>query len=57
MTKEIQDFLAHLKTVKNKACQERVHVKTVYNRARRGVYEIINIDGVQFVVEPEKKEE
>lgn len=51
MNKEIEQFLGRLKTVKNKACDERVTVKTIYNRAEKGIYDMIEIDGVKFIVE------
>lgn len=35
MNKEIKYFLSRIKTVKNKACDERVTVKTIYNRAKK----------------------
>ena len=47
MTEEIKEFINRLKTVKNKACDERVTVKTVHDRAKKGIYEMINIDGVK----------
>lgn len=54
MNKEVQEFLSRLKTVKNKACDERVTTKTIYDRASKGIYEMLNIDGVKFIIEPEK---
>ena len=51
MNKEIEQFLGRLKTVKNKACDERVTVKTIYNRDEKGIYDMIEIDGVKFIVE------
>lgn len=51
MTEEIKDFLNRLKTVKNKACDERCSVLTVYNRIKKGVYKEVVIDGVKFVLE------
>lgn len=57
MTQEVKDYLIRLKTVKNKACDERVTVKTVHDRAKKGIYEMIDIDGCKFIVEPEKEEE
>lgn len=55
MTQEVKDYLSRLKTVKNKACDERVTVKTVHERAKKGIYEMIDIDGMKFIVEPEKE--
>lgn len=52
MNKEVQEFISRLKTVKNKACDERVTTKTIYDRASKGIYEMLNIDGVKFIVEP-----
>lgn len=57
MTQEIREFISRLKTVKNKACDERVTVKTIYDRAYKGIYQMIEIDRVKFIVEPENKEE
>lgn len=52
MNKEVQEFISRLNTVKSKACDERVTVKTVYDRAAKGIYEMITIDGVKFIIEP-----
>lgn len=57
MNEEIKAFISRLKTVKNKACDERVTVKTVHDRAKKGIYEIIDIDGCKFIVEPKNEEE
>lgn len=57
MTQEIKEFISRLKTVKNKACDERVTVKTVHDRAKKGIYEMIDIDGCKFIVEPKKEED
>lgn len=54
MNEEIKAFITRLKTVKNKACDERVTVKTVHDRAKKGIYEMIDIDGCKFIVEPKK---
>lgn len=54
MNEEVKEFLSRLKTIKNKACDERVTVKTIYDRAAKGVYEMIEIDRVKFIVEPKK---
>lgn len=53
-SKEVKEFLSRLKTFKNKACDERVTILTVYNRVRKGVYQTIEIDGVKFIVEDKK---
>lgn len=52
MNEEVKNFLSRLKTVKNKAWDERVTVKTVHDRAKKGIYNMIEIDGVKFIVEP-----
>lgn len=52
MNKEVQEFISRLKTVKNKACDERCSVITVYNRIKKGIYKEVVIDGVKFIVEP-----
>ena len=51
MTEEVKSFLGRLKTVKNKADEEGTCVKTIYNRCERGVYKMIEIDGVKFILE------
>lgn len=51
MNEEIKSFISRLKTVKSKACDERVTVKTIYDRAAKGIYEMLTIDGVKFIVE------
>lgn len=56
MNKEVQEFLSRLKTVKSKACDERVTVKTIYDRAAKGIYEMLTIDGVKFIVEPKNED-
>lgn len=55
MNEEIKEFISRLKTVKNKACDERVTVKTIYDRAAKGIYQMIDIDGCKFIVEPKKE--
>lgn len=57
MKEEIRKYLSRLVTIKNKACNERVVVNTIYNRVEKGIYEMIEIDGVKFIVEPETKED
>ena len=52
--KEIIDrYLKRLKTVKNKAMEEKVTSQCVYLRIRKGIYNAVTIDGVIFVVEDE----
>lgn len=55
MNEEVKEFISRLKTVKSKACDERVTVKTIYDRGTKGIYEMIDIDGVKFIVEPKKE--
>lgn len=55
MNEEIKEFISRLKTVKNKACDERCSVLTVYNRLKNGVYKEVVIDGIKFVLEEETK--
>lgn len=55
MTEEIKEFLSRLKTVKNKACDERVTVKTIHDRVKKGIYEMIDIDGYKLIVESKKE--
>lgn len=51
MNKEVQEFISRLKTVKNKACDERVTTKTIYDRAKKGCYQMVEIDGVKFILD------
>lgn len=55
MTKEILDFLSRLKSIKDKAFEERVVTKTIYDRIAKGMYETIEIGGMKFIVEPKKE--
>ena len=55
MNEEIKEFIRRLKTVKNKAFEERCSVLTVYNRLKNGIYKEVVIDGVKFVLEEGKK--
>lgn len=52
MDEKIKSFLCRLKTVKNKACDERVTPKTIYDRIAKGKYETVVLDGIKFIVEP-----
>lgn len=54
MDEKIKKFLSRLKTVKNKACDERVTVKTIYSRIDKGLYNAVNIDGKIFVIEEDE---
>ena len=49
----IEGYLKRLKTVKNKAIKELVTTQCVYQRIRRGIYNVVSIDGVIFIVEDE----
>lgn len=49
----IEGYLKRLKTVKNKAIKEVVTTQCVYQRIRRGIYKVVSIDGVIFIVEDE----
>ena len=49
----INRYLKRLKTVKNKAYDEKVTAQCVYLRIRKGIYNAVTIDGVIFVVEDE----
>lgn len=57
MEKEVKDFLSRLKRVSTKAFEERTSPKIIHERTKRGVYEMIEIDGMKFIVEPKKEEE
>lgn len=54
MSEEVKEFISRLKTVKKKACEEFITAKTVYDRAKKGIYNIVEIDGVKFVLEDKK---
>lgn len=56
MTEEVKKFLERLKKVSTKAIEEKTAPKVVYERARKGIYEMISIDDIFFIVEPEKEE-
>ena len=51
----INRYLKRLKTVKNKAYDEKVTTQCVYLRIRKGIYNAVTIDGVIFVVEDESE--
>ena len=53
MEEKIEKYLKRLKTVKNKAIEEKVSTQCVYLRIRKGIYNAVSIDGVIFVVEEE----
>lgn len=57
MTEEVQKFISRLKSVKDKAFEERVVTKTIYDRIAKGIYQTIDIGGMKFIVEPEEEEE
>lgn len=54
MTNEVKGFLSRLKSVKEKAFEERLTVQSIYNRIRKGIYETVEIGGITFIVEPKK---
>lgn len=56
MEEKIEKYLKRLKTVKNKAIEEKVSTQCVYLRIRKGIYNAVTIDGVIFVLETENKE-
>lgn len=57
MIQEVKDYLSRLKRVSTKAFEEHTSPKIIHERTKRGVYEMIEIDGMKFIVEPEKEEE
>ena len=57
MTQEVKDYLSRLKRVSTKAFEEHTSPKIIHERTKRGVYEIIEIDGMKFIVEPKNEEE
>ena len=54
MNEDVKDFLIRLKSIKDKAFEERVVTKTIYYRISKGIYETIEIGGMKFIVEPKK---
>lgn len=57
MTNEVKEFLSRLKSVKEKAFEERITVQAIYSRIRKGIYETVEIGGITFIVEPKNNEE
>lgn len=55
MTEEVKKYLSRLKSVKEKAFEEKVVTKTIYDRIQKGIYETTEIGGMIFIVEPEKE--
>lgn len=55
MTEEVRKFLGRLKSVNEKAYEERVTVRTIYDRILKGIYEIVEIGGMKFIIEPEEE--
>lgn len=47
----IERYLKRLKTVKNKAMQEKVTTQCIYLRIRKGIYKAVSIDGQIFIDE------
>lgn len=56
MTEEVKQYLSRLKSIKDKAFEERVVTKTIYDRIKKGMYETTEIGGMMFIVEPKKEE-
>lgn len=56
MTEEVKQYLSRLKSIKDKAFEERVVTKTIYDRIKKGIYETTEIGGMMFIVEPKKEE-
>lgn len=54
MNKEVKEFLSRLKSIKDKAFEEKVVTKTIYDRIKKGIYETVEIGGMMFIVEPKK---
>lgn len=54
MEDSVKDYLSRLKRVSTKAFEEHTSPKIIHERAKRGVYKLIEIDGMKFIVEPEK---
>lgn len=56
MTEEVKEYLSRLKSIKDKAFEERVVTKTIYDRIKKGIYETTEIGGMMFIVEPKKED-
>lgn len=56
MTQEVKDYLRRLKRVSTKAFEEHTSPKIIHERTKRGVYEMIEIDGMKFIVEPKNED-
>lgn len=56
MTEEVKQYLSRLKSIKDKAFEERVVTKTIYDRIKKGIYETTEIGGMMFIVEPKKED-
>ena len=52
MREEVKYYLSRLKRVSTKAFEEHTSPKIIHERTKRGVYEMIEIDGMKFIVEP-----
>lgn len=52
MKEEVKDYLSRLKRVSTKAFEEHTSPKIIHERTKRGAYEMIEIDGMKFIVEP-----
>lgn len=56
MNKAVKEFLSRLKSIKDKAFEEKVVTKTIYDRIKKGIYETVEIGGMMFIVEPKKED-
>lgn len=56
MNKEVKEFLSRLKSIKDKAFEERVVTKTIYDRIKKGIYETVEIGGMMFIIEHKKED-
>ena len=57
MEDSVKDYLSRLKRVSTKAFEEHTSPKIIHENKKRGVYEMIEIDGMKFIVEPRNEEE
>lgn len=56
MAQEVKDYLSRLKRVSTKAFEEHTSPKIIHERTKRGVYEMIDIDGCKFIVEHKEED-
>lgn len=55
MNEEVKRFISRLRTVNSVAYGSRMTTAGVYARMKRGEYEVVEIDGVKFILVDEGK--